>query len=73
MHLIIQMGAFSYNVHKWNDLDNAKKTFPSIITHFTNVKISQCQLVGMQYPHLQNIHQLADKLSNQAESIAAMA
>ena len=47
--------------------------FPYIIIHFTGVETSWCQLLGMQGPHLQNIHQQANKLSNQAESIATAA
>ena len=73
LHLIIQMGTFPYDFCEWNNLDHTKKPFPNIITHFTDMEISRCQLLGMQGLHLQNIHQQADKLLNQAESIATTA
>ena len=52
LHLIIQMGAFSYDVHKFNNLDHTKKTFPNIITHFTDMEISLSQLLSMEGLHL---------------------
>ena len=47
--------------------------FPNIITQFTDAGISQGQHLGMQGPHLKNIHHQAGKLSNQAKSIATVA
>ena len=56
LHLIIQTWAFPCNIWEWSNLNNTKK-FPNIITHLTDVEISWHQLLGMQGPHLQNIHQ----------------
>ena len=32
LHLIIQMGAFPYDIREWNNLDHMEKSFSNIIT-----------------------------------------